>query len=108
MRESQRSFGLQIAQDQDPDTQCRPAQRIELIEVRRLIQVRDHDERVIVVCSEGRVGCAPTHSEIGLESRVVELLDELAAVLVVRVEQQRARIVRDEQPGLHGSTTALH
>jgi len=39
---------------------------------------------------------------------MVELLDKLPAVLVVRVDQQCARIVRGEQPGLHGSTAALH
>ena len=87
MRESQPFFALQIAQDNDPDMRCRSAKRIELIEDRRLIPVRDHDQRVIVVRPEGRAGCAPAHREICLESRMVELLDELAAVLVVRVEQ---------------------
>jgi hypothetical protein len=39
---------------------------------------------------------------------MVELLDKLPAVLVVRVDQQRPRIVRGEQPGLHRSTATLH
>jgi hypothetical protein len=39
---------------------------------------------------------------------MVELLDKLPAVLVVRVDQQCPRIVRGEQPGLHRSTATLH
>jgi hypothetical protein len=34
MREGQRLFGLQIAQDNDPDTQCCSAKLIEFIEIR--------------------------------------------------------------------------
>src|SRR5882757_216093 len=104
MREGQSLFGLQIAKDNEPDTQCCSAKLIELIEIRRLIQVRDHDARVIVVRSQSCTCCAPAHGEVRPESRTVELLNELPTMLEVRIDQQCARIVCGERPRLHGST----
>jgi hypothetical protein len=37
MREDECAVDFEIAQDNDPHTQCRPAKRIKLLEVRRLI-----------------------------------------------------------------------
>jgi len=107
MREDERVIGWQITQDNDPNSQCRSAKLIELLEVRRLIEVCDHDARLICVCPEGRVRSTPAHREICLEPRMVELPDELSAMLVVRVDQQCARIVRGESPGLHRSAAML-
>lgn len=107
MREDERVIGWQIAQDNDPNTQCRSAKLIELLEVRWLIEVCDHDAGLIGIRPKGRVRGTPAHREICLEPRMVELPDELPAMLVVRVDQQSSRTVRGEAPGLHASAAVL-
>ena len=84
MHQVLRLLGLAITQDNHPDTRCRASQRIELLQVHRLIQIHAHDASVIVVRAERRVSCAPPHRKISPESRMVELLAQLAAVLDIR------------------------
>ena len=105
-RKPLRSLGRVITQDNHPDTRSRAPELIEPLAVRQLIQVCNQDARVIVVRPEGSVCCIPTHRKVRLESRVVELFDELPAMRDVRIDQQRPRIMLGKHLGLHGSTTA--
>ena len=81
-----RSLGLSIAQDNHPDTRRSAAQRLELLQVNRFIQIDSDDARVIVVQAESRARSAPANRKISPESRNAELLAQLPAVLDIRID----------------------